>query len=99
MFRTFTASAILALALTTAAQAGPAIVRFGDLDLSRPQDNRILNSRIQDAARSACAGLKTTHASLAYRAWFETCVGHASAHLTQQVAAVASKKPLALASK
>ena len=56
MFRTFTASAILALALTTAAQAGPAIVRFGDLDLSRPQDNRILNSRIQDAARSACAG-------------------------------------------
>jgi UrcA family protein len=99
MFRNFTATAILALTLATAAQAGPAIVRFDDLDLSRPQDNRVLNSRIHDAATTACAGLRDARPSLLYKVWFENCVRRGSNHLAWQIAALSPNKSLAVASK
>jgi UrcA family protein len=62
MFRTFAAAAILTLGMT-AAHADDAStdleevstnVTYGDLDLSRPADVRILADRLQEAAMSVC---------------------------------------------
>jgi UrcA family protein len=98
MLRNFVTIAFIALT-ATAAQADPAIVHFRDLDLSRPQDIRILNSRIHDAAQTACAGLQTSYTSRFYKMWFENCVSNASAHLAWQIAALRPNKSVAVAGK
>jgi UrcA family protein len=98
MFRTFTSSAILVLTIT-AAQAGPSVVvRFGDLDLSRPQDVHVLNSRIAKAAEAACDVADPHTTSIYYKKWHATCLSHAVADTTARIAAV-SGKARAFASK
>jgi UrcA family protein len=56
MLRTLTAAALLALAATAAmANTGNEItVTFGDLNLARPADAKILADRLQVAASQAC---------------------------------------------
>jgi UrcA family protein len=99
MFRTFTTAATLALTIT-AAQAGPAnTVHFGDLDLSRPGDTRVLDSRIHQAAETACASFRSSKTKNFYRTWFENCVSNAVADTTARIAAISSSKPRAVASK
>ena len=80
MFRTFMTAAILALTMT-AAQAGDTVtVHVGDLDLTRAQDARILDARVQAAAKTACTlefGTYT-HAIAHNNAVFQSCVKQAS---------------------
>ena len=76
MFRTLTATALFALALTTAAQADPA------------PDAASLNSRILTAAENVCApliGPRTT--SLLYQKWYADCVSNAATKITARVQA------------
>ena len=61
MLRIFTAAALLALTAATAAQAENGtresmLVAYGDLNLSRPADAKILADRLQDAAAKVCLG-------------------------------------------
>jgi UrcA family protein len=91
MFRTFITTAILTLTIT-AAQAGPsAVVRFGDLDLSRPADVQVLNSRIEKAAEASCNVADRNATSLFYQQWHATCIGHAVADTSARIAAVSNK--------
>ena len=92
MFRTFITAAILTLTIT-AAQAGPsaAIVHFGDLDLSRPADVQVLNSRIQKAAEAACAVPDSRTTSLYYHQWHATCISHTVTDTSARIAAVSGK--------
>ena len=98
MFRTFATAAALVLTLT-AAQASPATVKFGDLDLSRPADAHVLSTRIQQAAETACSNLRSSSPSMFYKKWFETCVHATSAEMTARVAALSSGRSRAVASK
>ena len=99
MFRTFITTAILTLTIT-AAQAGPsAVVRFGDLDLSRPADVQVLNSRIEKAAEATCNVADPHTTSLYYQRWHATCISHAVANTSARIAAVSGNKHRALASK
>jgi UrcA family protein len=99
MFRTFTTAAILTLTIT-AAQAGPAaIVRFGDLDLSRPTDVQVLNGRIEKAAEFICDSLGGSRSSIYYNQWYARCVSNAVADTSARIASVASSKNRAFASK
>jgi UrcA family protein len=101
MFRTFTTAAILALTIT-AAQAGPsAIVRFSDLDPSRPADTQVLNGRIEKAAKTTCNTVKTsrtTSTTMFYNHWYAGCVNDTVAETSARIAAV-SGKYRAIASK
>ena len=58
LFRTFTTAAIFALGMTAAHaddyNSASINVAFGDLNLSRPADAKILGNRLQDAAKSVC---------------------------------------------
>jgi len=92
MFRTFITAAILTLTIT-AAQAGPsaAIVHFGDLDLSRPADVQVLNSRIAKAAEATCGMPDSRTTSLYYRQWQSKCISHAVADTSARIASVSGK--------
>lgn len=59
------------------------VVRYSDLNLSRPQDARTLYSRIQTAARVACGDIPSS--DLARFGQFHSCVDRA---VTNAVAAV-----------
>ena len=98
MFRTFTSAAILALTIT-GAQAGPATVQFGDLDLSRPGDTQVLNSRIEKAAETACTSLSGLSPVVFYHAWFAKCVSGTTADMSARIAALSTGKARAFASK
>jgi UrcA family protein len=99
MFRTLITTAMLTLTIT-AAQAGPsAVVRFGDLDLSRPADVQVLNSRIVKAAEATCNVTDPRATSLYYQKWHSTCISHAVADTSARIAAVSSNKYRAFASK
>jgi UrcA family protein len=99
MFRTFIATAILTLTIT-AAQAGPsAVVHFGDLDLSRPADVQVLNSRIEKAAEATCNVADPRTTSLYYQQWHTACMSHAVANTSARIAAVSGNKYRAFASK
>ena len=98
MFRTFTSAAILALTIT-AALADSTTVQFGDLDLSRPADMRVLNSRIEKAVETACSPLRGSGPSLFYRAFFARCVSNTTARMSARIAALSTGKGLAVASK
>jgi hypothetical protein len=77
MLRALTVTALLALSLTTAAQADPA-----------PAMDASLNARIQQAAQGVCAPLlDSRHASLLYKKWFADCVTISTARITARVAA------------
>jgi UrcA family protein len=55
LLRTFTTAAILALGMTAAhAEDVTTQVIYGDLDLSRPADDRILADRLHEAAKAVC---------------------------------------------
>jgi UrcA family protein len=59
MLRIFTAAALLALTATTAAQAenwarDSMPVAYGDLNLSKPADAKVLAERLQAAATKVC---------------------------------------------
>jgi UrcA family protein len=98
MFRIFATAAILALTIVTA-EAGPAVtVRYGDLDLSSAAGAHVLNSRIEQAAQTTCAGLRGPARSLFYRAWHAGCVRDVSADTSARIAALSST-PRVIASK
>ena len=99
MFRMFNTAAILALTLS-AAQAGPAVtVRYSDLDLSRPGDSRVLDSRIRQATEAVCASHFGSSTKLFHHRWFENCVRHGVADTTERVMAQSSSQHRAVASK
>ena len=57
MLRIFTAAALLALTATTVQAetwSGSTLVAYGDLNLSKPADAKILAERLQDAATKVC---------------------------------------------
>ena len=54
MFRTVTIATFLALAATTAQADSSTRVSYGDLNLSRPEDAKILADRLRDAAKLVC---------------------------------------------
>ena len=91
MFRTLITAAMLTLTIT-AAQAGSTItVRFGDLDLSRPADTQVLNSRIEKAAETACDTMQFSRASIFYSQWYARCVSNAVAKTSARIASVSGK--------
>ena len=99
MFRMFNTAAILALTLT-AAQAGASItVGYKDLDLSRPGDSRVLDSRIRQAAETVCASHFGPSTKLFHERWFENCVRHGVADTRVRIMAQSSGKYRAVASK
>lgn len=71
MLRSFTTAAILALGITAAHADASTDVVYGDLDLSRPADARVLAARLQDAASSVC--LKANPETIG-RAAMQTCI-------------------------
>ena len=91
MFRAFTAASIFALTLTTAQAATVIDVRYRDLDLSRPSDARILETRVHQAADKACGPLLDYPRSLFYRTWFNNCVRMTRIETTRWVEARASR--------
>ena len=102
MFRTITTAAILVLSLAlpaTAQTASSVIVRFGDLDLSRPADVQLLDGRIQTAAATACTDLLSKRTSHFYQTWFARCVSQTSAKTSSQIASLSSGRYRAVASK
>ena len=77
MLRTLTATALFALSLTTAAEAGTA-----------PAMDANLASRIQQAAETVCAPLLSSpQPSLLYKKWYADCVTDSNARITARVAA------------
>jgi UrcA family protein len=88
MFRTITTAVLFALTIT-AAQAGPAVIRYGDLDLSKPGDSRILAERVQQAAEAVCADWKPRtsgeKAWAFYNVTHEACVNITIRGLTREV--------------
>jgi UrcA family protein len=72
MLRSFTTAAILALGITAAhADDASTDVAYGDLDLSRASDARVLAARLQDAASTVC--LKANPENIAPAA-MRTCI-------------------------
>ena len=88
MFRTFITAAILTLTITAAQAGSSATVSFGDLDLSRPADVQVLNSRIEKAAEATCGMPDERTTSIYYRQWHERCVSHAVAETSARISAV-----------
>jgi UrcA family protein len=88
MFRAFTTAFILALTVT-AAQAAPVFdVKFNDLDLSKPSDASVLESRVHQAANRVCGQLRQSFpTSLDYRIWFNSCMRATIAETTRWVEA------------
>jgi UrcA family protein len=95
MFRAFTTASILALTVTTAHADSDVEVKFGDLDLSKPSDARILDDRIQQAANKFCDPLlwSLPASFVFYRSWFNGCINAASARITRSVEARAGQYP------
>ncbi len=89
MLRALTAVSILALTITAAqAEEAGVDVRYGDLDLSKPSDVRVLQDRIQQAADTVCGPLLQPYPrSLYYRSWYNGCVQAASAQTVRRVEA------------
>lgn len=101
MFRTLTTAAVLALVLSQAASpalAGPAIVRFSDLDLSSAAGVQVLNGRIQQAAEKSCMS-PVTRTSHFYSDWYAQCVRESSADMSARIAAVSQAKYRTFAGK
>lgn len=85
-------SANVASATTLDAEARQTVVRYSDLDLSRPQDARRLYGRILGAAREVCENFRS--ADLQRNRIYKQCVGKAVADAvakvqSAQVAAIA----------
>ena len=99
MFRTFITAALLTLTITAAHAGPPAVVRFGDLDLSRPADVQVLNGRIEKAAEATCNVADPHGTSLYYQEWRAACLSRAVANTSARIAAVSGNKHRALASK
>lgn len=98
MFRTI----IIALALTvSAAQAGTATVRFGDLDLSSSSGTDALAGRVQTASRTVCDQAKPGPGqdSLYYRQRYAACLERAGHLITLKVMAAAGQTGTRLATK
>jgi UrcA family protein len=95
MFRTFATAIVLALTISQSigpAQAWPvtATLRFGDLDLSRPSDVHVVNSRNQQAPETICAPVPgTSRVSIFYNLFdlFDQCFRHYSAETSARIAA------------
>lgn len=99
MFRMSTTAAILALTLS-AAQAGPAVtIHYGDLDLSRPDDSRVLDSRIRQAAETLCASLHGADTKIFFDRWFDNCVRYGVDDTKARIMAQSSGKHRAVARK
>jgi len=83
----------LASATTVDDQARQAVVRYSDLDLSRPQDARRLFSRIQGAARAVCENFRSAELQRAqiYRQCMDKAIADALSKVqSAQVTAIAS---------
>ena len=85
-------TANLASATTVDDEARQTVVRYSDLDLSRPQDARRLYARIQGAARAVCENYRSADLQRAqiYRRCMDKAVADAVAKVqSAQVAAIA----------
>jgi UrcA family protein len=92
MLRAFTAISILALTITTAQAAPVTDIKYSDLDLSRPSDAQVLETRVLQAANDVCAPLRQSSAtSLYYRLWFHNCMRATSIETTRWVEARAGR--------
>jgi len=98
VFRVLTSAAMLALTIT-AAQAGDAIVRFGDLNPANPRDAKVLANRVQQAASAAC-GPELTYegpSNLFYPAFYhatqDSCVHRISESTMAKIQAVTGERP------
>jgi UrcA family protein len=89
MFRAITTASILALTVTTGYAASDTVeVKFGDLNLSKPSDARILDDRIQQAANGVCDELLWSYpAAGVYQYWYKRCINATVAQLAKQVEA------------
>lgn len=89
MLRALTAVSILALTVTAAQAEDAAVdVRYGDLDLSKPSDVRVLEARVHQAADKICSPLLQPYPrSLYYRSWFNSCIHAASVRTIRTVEA------------
>jgi UrcA family protein len=88
-----TVSANLASATTVDDEARQTVVRYSDLDLSRPEDARRLYGRIQGAARAVCENFRSDDLQRAqiYKQCLNKAVTDAVAKLqSAQVTAIAS---------
>src|SRR5579872_6620293 len=54
LFRTITAAALFTLSIAAAQADTTANVTFGDLNLTHPEDAKVLASRLQAAAKQVC---------------------------------------------
>ena len=91
MFRTLITTAMLTLTITAAQAGSSATVSFGDLDLSRPADVQVLNSRIAKAAEAICGVPNERTTSMFYNQMQARCVSHTVADTSARIAAVSSK--------
>jgi len=82
------ASLTVNLASATTPDDGPkqSVVKFSDLDLSRPQDAHRLYSRIKHAARNVCDNYPSS--DLRLLAMYETCMAKAISDAVAQVQSV-----------
>lgn len=86
-------TANLASATTVDDEARQVVVRYSDLDLSRPEDARRLYGRIQSAAREVCENFRSHDLQRAqiYKQCMDKAIADAVAKLqSAQVAAIAS---------
>jgi UrcA family protein len=92
MIRVFTAASVLALTVSSV-QAAPGVgIQVGDLDLSKPSDVRVLETRVHQAANRVCGPLLEYSAtSLSYQTWYNQCMHVAGTEAARQVEARAGQ--------
>ena len=91
MFRTLITTAMLTLTITAAQAGSSATVSFGDLDLSRPADVQVLNSRIAKAAEAICGLPNERTTSMFYNQMQARCVSRITTDTSTRIAAVSGK--------
>ncbi|HJR56332.1 MAG TPA: UrcA family protein [Rhizomicrobium sp.] len=75
-FAVLTAAALLVTLPLGAAQAGSAVVRHGDLDLSSPAGLQTLKVRVLQAAKAACGPAQLPDFGVSARTLYEAQADH-----------------------
>jgi len=86
LFRTFTAATVLALGMTAAHaddnSSTSTDVAIGDLNLSKAADGKILDSRLQAAAKSVCSKANPENV---YQSVLKKCINAAISDANAQI--------------
>ena len=86
MFRTMTIATLLILAATTAQADNARQVAFGDLNLSRPEDAKILSDRLQVAAKMVCLDANNSPAGkVAMRGCVDAAITAATIQIEERI--------------